>query len=254
MASSLLDTGEYSIPRGFAKSPIAHPRFEPAPTTTFTLGESLLPAAAAAAESKSTPLATFFNLINNYVGMVLLSMHFTFARSGWLALPMLALLTAFGAFTGDCIVDSVKKIQATNPDPRYFPSYAEIGDRCLGAFGKWLVVVSSLIENIFAIFCMLIIIWSNAQLLLPSFDPNWVIAGCVLLSFPTNWLRDYSLLSFLSAFGLFCVLLIIAAVLIDVMDAYALEATDANLDSEGWVEPTTVLAEWPLPLHTTEYH
>ena len=52
----------------------------------------------------TTALSTFFNLINNYVGMVLLSMHFTFARSGWLALPVLFGLTAFGAFTGDCII------------------------------------------------------------------------------------------------------------------------------------------------------
>ena len=32
--------------------------------------------------------------------------------------------------------------------------------------------------------------------------------GCVLLSFPTNWLRNFSLLSFLSAFGLASVALI----------------------------------------------
>lgn len=84
--------------------------------------------------------ATFFNLVNNYVGMVLLSMHYCFAQSGWLALLALAALTGFGAFTGDCLVTSYRLIEADNPARA--PSYAEIGGRCLGPAGKWLVVVS----------------------------------------------------------------------------------------------------------------
>ena len=152
---------EYSLPKGYVRSPVAQPRFEPEPSTTISLGESLLGDGPAMTSTKSTSTAAFFNLINNYVGMVLLSMHFTFARSGWLALPMLALLTGFGAFTGDCIVASYQKIQADNP--RRCPSYAEIGARCLGPFGKWLVVVSSLIENLVATLCMLIIIWTNSS-------------------------------------------------------------------------------------------
>jgi len=161
-------------------------------------------------------LATFFNLINNYVGMVLLSMHFCFARSGWLALPALALLTAFGAWTGDCLVESYKTIEGERGNPSRAPSYADIGERCLGSFGKWLVVVSSIIENFFAILCMLLIIWANAlllaQTLVDDVDQGYVIALCIVLSFPTNWLRDFSLLAFLSAFGLGCILLIMTVV------------------------------------------
>ena len=103
--------------------------------------------------------------------MVLISMHFCFAKSGWLALPELALLTAFGAFTGDCLVESYKLVE--RDDPSRSPSYAEIGDRCLGAFGKWLVVVSSVLESVVTILCMLIIIWQNALLLVPNVERRW---------------------------------------------------------------------------------
>ena len=173
--------------------------------------------------TSSSDKATFFNLVNNYVGMVLLSMHYCFAQSGWLALLALAALTGFGAFTGDCLVTSYRLIEADNPARA--PSYAEIGGRCLGPAGKWLVVVSSLLENFFAILCMIIIIWANTQLLLPDMDPNWVVGLCVAFSFPTNWLKDFSLLSFLSAFGLGCVLLIIAVVTFDAGDALLDPAT-----------------------------
>ena len=202
----------------FARSPLTKP-FSKCPGASpgpesFSLGASLLDAEPTPAQPLSSNLSTFLNIINNYVGMVLLSMHFTFARSGWLALPALTILTAFGAFTGEIIVESYKKI--AGPDESRAPSYAAIGERCLGAGGKWLVVVSSVIETFFAILCMLIIIWNNAILLLPFADSGWVIAGCIVLSLPTNLLRDFSVLSFLSAFGLACIVLIVAVVIFNV--------------------------------------
>jgi len=92
------------------------------------------------------------------------------------------------------------------------PSYAQIGELCLGTFGKWLVLWSSILETFVAILCMYIITWSNTVLLVPGVALEWVIVGCVVLSLPTNWLRDFSLLAFLSAFGLGSVLLICAVV------------------------------------------
>ncbi len=51
---------------------------------------------------------------------------------------------------------------------------------------------------------MNVIIWRNAVLLLPQLQPLTVVIGCIVLSFPTNWLKNFSLLSFLSVFGLMC--------------------------------------------------
>ena len=158
-------------------------------------------------------LQTGLNLINNYVGMVLLSVHYCFAEAGWLGMLVLALLTAFGAWTGELIIVSYDTLAAEGEKN---PSYLQIGERCLGPFGKWLVLWSSIIETFFAILCMDIIIWSNAALFLPGVPLNWVIAGCVVLSFPTNYLRDFSLLSFLSAFGIGCIVLIVAVVVFEV--------------------------------------
>jgi len=156
-------------------------------------------------EELSSNMQTAFNIVNNYVGMVLLSMSYCFVTAGWLALPLLALLTAFGAYTGALIVASYEAVRDSGET---IPSYANIGERACGAGAKWLVIISSVVENLFALVSMNVITWKNAALLLPMLPLRIVIALCVLLSFPTNYLRNFSVLSFLSAFGVLCVIFI----------------------------------------------
>ena len=96
---------------------------------------------------------------------------------------------------------------------------------------------------------MNIIFWKNAALLLPeTIELKYVIGGCILLSLPTNWLKDFQAptqtrlnqlmeptqtrlnqlngshyltypqgLSFLSAFGFACVMFICAVVLYELI-------------------------------------
>ena len=164
-------------------------------------------------EDGASNLATAFNIFSNYVGMVLLSQAYCFRLSGWLALPLLLALTAFGGYTGALIVESYKTIAARGET---VPSYAQIGFHAIGPPGKWLVIVSSIVETFFAILNMNIIIWQNAALLLPSVDLQWLVAGCVALSFPVNWLRDFEELAWLSAFGFAACLCICAVVVFQV--------------------------------------
>jgi len=63
-----------------------------------------------------------------------------------------------------------------------------------------------------AILCMNIIIWNNAALLFPQLSLGWVMVGCIAISFPANWLKDFTMLSFLSFFGIFFILLICVVV------------------------------------------
>ena len=63
-------------------------------------------------EDGASNLATAFNIFSNYVGMVLLSQAYCFRLSGWLALPLLLALTAFGGYTGALIVESYRTIAA----------------------------------------------------------------------------------------------------------------------------------------------
>eukprot|EP00967_Tisochrysis_lutea_P022465 scaffold25588_cov40-Tisochrysis_lutea.AAC.2 len=139
--------------------------------------------------------------------MVLLSMSFCFAAAGWMALPLLLVLTLLGGYTGALIVLSYATIAEAGET---VPSYAKIGEHSCGTFGKWLVVVSSVIETFFCIVSMNIITWKNIACLMPSLPLTWLILGSVMLSFPTNWLTDFNRLSFLSAFGLGCVIFICA--------------------------------------------
>ena len=50
-------------------------------------------------------------------------------------------------------------------------------------------------------------------------DPalEWAIAGSIVLSLPANWLKDFTMLSFLSLFGILTILLICAVVGFDVL-------------------------------------
>ena len=120
----------------------------------------------------STNMQTAFNIVNNYVGIVLLSMSFCCAQAGWFSIIALFVLTLFGAYTGSLIVRSYIMIEG---EGETVPSYAQIGQRCLGGFGKWLVLGSSILETYVAILCMNIIIWNNAALLLaPNVPLHWV--------------------------------------------------------------------------------
>ena len=76
----------------------------------------------------------------------------------------------------------------------------------------------------------------NAALLLPQLQPLTVVIGCVALSFPTNWLKNFSLLSFLSVFGLLCVFLICIVVGYQLFGADAAQISDDHtLGSVGGV-------------------
>ena len=41
---------------------------------------------------------------------------------------------------------------------------------------------------------------------------EWVVVGCIALSLPANWLKDFTMLSFLSFFGIFFIALICVVV------------------------------------------
>ena len=63
-----------------------------------------------------------------------------------------------------------------------------------------------------------------------------MVIGCVALSFPTNWLKNFSLLSFLSVFGLLCVFLICIVVGYQLFGADAAQVSDDHtLGSVGGV-------------------
>lgn len=220
----------------FTASPL-FPRPSPLKLPGAVEASTELAAAEAGVRDLSSNTQTVFNIINNYVGIVLLSQAFCCRQAGWLSLAALGFLTAFGAFTGDLIVRSYRVIAE---DPGVVPSYASIGERCMGAFGKWLVLGSSILETFIACLCMNIIIWQNAALLLPGLELSSVIGICVFLSLPTNWLKDFTLLSFLSAFGLASILLICLAV------GYQLAVTAGPEGSP--VPPRTAAEPWGLPM------
>ena len=165
---------------------------------------------------KSSSKQTAFNIVNNYVGMTLLSLPFCSGQSGWLGSVVLMILSAFCAYTGWLVVQAYAIIVN---EGRIAPSYAQLGHRCLGVPGKWLVLCSSTFETFVALPGMFIGIWKNAVLLFGSVPQAWVICGCIILSFPANWLRDFTMLSSLSFLAICSIVLVCLAVGLDVVDA-----------------------------------
>jgi len=186
---------------------------------------------------KSSDLQTAFNIVNNYVGMTLLSFPFCSGQAGWAGSGMLLLLSAFCAYTGWLVVQAYAVLVAEGWPA---PSYAQLGQRCLGPPGKWLVLFSSTLETFIAIPGMMIGIWKNAALLLHTIPQMWVIAGCIAVSLPANLLKDFTMLSSLSLFGIVSILLVAAAV--------AFDATSSASDPSAPPPPHEVLNVGGLPM------
>jgi len=167
-----------------------------------------------AAGRKSSRVQTALNIMNNYVGMTLLSFPFCAREAGWASAAILLVLSAFCAYTGWLVVQAYARIVA---DGHAAPSYAQLGQVCLGPAGKWLVLVSSTFETLVSIPGMFIGIWANAALLFPSITPSLVIAGCIAVSLPANGLSDFTMLSSLSLLGIISIGLVCLAVGYDVL-------------------------------------
>ena len=125
-------------------------------------------------------------MINNYLGMVLLSFGYAFGECGWVGLLLLAVLAVLSWYTGVLIIESYRTLEASGEK---VPSYARIGEATLGAVGKWFVIGSSSFEIFFALVAMNVTVWRNATLLLPMVDPSLVTGGFIALSLTTNWLK-----------------------------------------------------------------
>ncbi|QCE12576.1 solute carrier family 32 [Vigna unguiculata] len=160
-------------------------------------------------------LNTCLNELNALSGVGILSVPYALATGGWLSLALLFSIAAAAFYTGLLI----KRCMDKDSNIR---SYPDIGELAFGKTGRLIVSVSMYTELYLVSIGFLILEGDNLSNMFPIGEVQ--IAGLTiggkqifvimvaLIILPTVWLDNLSLLSYVSASGVFASLLIILSI------------------------------------------
>ncbi|BDA44309.1 Amino acid transporter AVT1B [Coccomyxa sp. Obi] len=150
-------------------------------------------------------LHTLFNSVNIMCGVGLLATPYAAAQMGWLSLLLLVILGGVFLYTGKLLGRCMSKAP-------WILTYPDIGQHAFGSTGRTMVSILLYAELYLSAVEFLIMEGDNLSAVAPGFQPfggalgsaqqSWVlIAAAILL--PTVYLRNLSLLAYLSAAGVF---------------------------------------------------
>lgn len=155
-----------------------------------------------------------YNVVNVYVGLGLLSKPYAVAEGGWTSVVALALLCAVANVTGKLIVRGFAKLPAKDR------TYAGLGEKAFGPFGRWLVLFVVTLEFCGALMVVLIFVWKNALLLAPWYLPDaFISVGTVavvttLAATPTVWALDFGAIAGIGLLGVVASVLIVGTLVL----------------------------------------
>ncbi|KAF5181766.1 Amino acid transporter [Thalictrum thalictroides] len=184
-------------------------------------------------EGTASFFKTCFNGLNALSGVGLLSIPYALSSGGWLSLILLFIVAASTCFTGMLI----RRCMDLDPQIRTYP---DIGGRAFGNIGRGLVSIFTYSELYLVATGFLILEGDNLHDLFFNvrFDYSWInISGRVgfviivaLIILPSVWLRDLSILSYVSAIGfLACVVLLGSVIWTGATDGYHEKGRTLNL-------------------------
>ncbi|KAF0898505.1 hypothetical protein E2562_008106 [Oryza meyeriana var. granulata] len=145
------------------------------------------------------------NLSNVISGIGMLSVPYALSQGGWLSLALFALVGAVCYYTG-------KLIDRCMRADRSVKSYPDIGHLAFGAHGRTAIGLVMYVELYLVAISFLILEGDNLDKLLPSTVVELLgyrvhgkqlfvlVAAAVIL--PTTWLKNLSMLAYVSAVGL----------------------------------------------------
>ncbi|KAM0925597.1 hypothetical protein ACQ4PT_004093 [Festuca glaucescens] len=165
----------------------------------------------------ATSLRTYFNGLNALSGVGLLTIPYALAEGGWLSLVLLPVVAAVCCYTGQLL----QRCMSASPAVRGYP---DIGALALGGKGRFAVSLSMYAELYLVAIGFLILEGDSLNKLFPgtslSLGPDIVVSGkhlfVVLVSIvilPTMWLRNLSVLAYISASGVVASLVLVFCVL-----------------------------------------
>ncbi|XP_051217671.1 amino acid transporter AVT1I [Lolium perenne] len=186
----------------------------------------------------ATSVRTCFNGLNALSGVGLLSIPYALAEGGWLSLVLLLFVAAVCCYTGQLL----QTCMSASPDVR---SYPDIGARAFGAKGRFAVSLFLYAELYLVAIGFLILEGDNLDKLFPgtslSLGPGIVVSGkhlfIVLVSIailPTTWLRNLSVLAYVSASGVLASVVLVFCVLwAAVVDGVGFQGKGTMLNVSG---------------------
>jgi vesicular inhibitory amino acid transporter len=187
---------------------------------------------------RTTNYLTANSIDLGFSGVGLLSIPYALAEGGWLSLVLLLFVAAVCCYTGQLL----QTCMSASPDVR---SYPDIGARAFGAKGRFAVSLLLYAELYLVAIGFLILEGDNLDKLFPgtslSLGPGTVVSGkhlfIVLVSIailPTTWLRNLSVLAYVSASGVLASVVLVFCVLwAAVVDGVGFQGKGTMLNFSG---------------------
>ncbi|KAJ1284163.1 hypothetical protein BS78_03G184000 [Paspalum vaginatum] len=180
---------------------------------------------------------TCLNLSNVISGVGMLSVPYALAQGGWLSLALFALVGAVCYYTGELVA---RCMRAGGDAAR---SYPDIGQLAFGRRGRKAIGAVMYAELYLVAISFLILEGDNLDKLLPGTAVGLPGGGCVLRGkqlftlvaavaiLPTTWLRDLSVLAYVSAVGLVASAALTASLVWAGVAEHGFHAKDGNVFS-----------------------
>jgi vesicular inhibitory amino acid transporter len=160
-------------------------------------------------EKGSNFLQSVVNTTNVLVGIGILGFPFAFKNAGWVGGSILLGITIFATnytskLLGRCL-------------GMYFPklnSFSDIGREAFGTKMEWFIGFIFFVELLLACSAYLIICGDNMENLFPNYfgAKEWMLFTALTV-LPTTWLKNLTMLSYVSAFGLIASVFLLFTVL-----------------------------------------
>ncbi|GAB2236386.1 hypothetical protein Droror1_Dr00028193 [Drosera rotundifolia] len=181
---------------------------------------------------------TVFNGVNAFVGIGLLSVPSTVQEGGWASIGLLVAFAIVCYYTGTLL----RKCLESNKDIMIYP---DIGQAAFGGYGRLFLSIIFYIELYFSLVEFIILEADNLAKIFPSI---YLHVGGLYLSakhllgilaavfvLPSCYLKDLSVISFLSAAGLVgAILTVISLVLVGVLDNIGFDQTGPLVKLSGF--------------------
>ncbi|KAJ9545462.1 hypothetical protein OSB04_025169 [Centaurea solstitialis] len=167
-------------------------------------------------ENQCTFTQSVLNAMNVLCGIGLLSMPYAFKEGGWLSLLLLFVVGAITCYTGILLKRCLERFQGLQ-------TYPDIGQAAFGFFGRicismvlYMELFSSCVEYLIMMNDNLSALFPHAHLDIGGIHLNsYQLCAFVsiLVILPTVWLRNLSLLSYVSAGGVLTLIAVVVCLL-----------------------------------------